>query len=92
MFSVEARIGVSRNRRSQSSTASQRSSSGVRFQRRHLRHTTQRRPVAASKAILRPTGKDSTTSFDPSGFLQKMQVLYTTPGLSPFRQVEPDAT
>ena len=76
MFSVDARIGVSRNRRSQSSTDSHRSSKGVRFQRWHLVHTTQSRPFEVSKAIRRPTGKLSSTSFEPRGFLQKMQVVY----------------
>ena len=77
MFSVEARMRVSWKIRSQVSTASQRSSSGVRFQRWHFLHTTQSRPFAASKASLRPMGKASTTSFDSRGRLQKIQVWYT---------------
>ena len=68
---------VSRKRRSQSSTASQRSSSGVRFQRSHFVHTTQRRPRAASKARRRPTGNDSTTSLVPRGLWQNIQEVYT---------------
>ena len=80
MFSVDDRIGVSRNRRSQPSTASQRSSTGVRFQRWHFVQTTQSRPLAASKARRRPTGKLSSTSFEPRGFLQNMQVVYIAIG------------
>ena len=76
MFSVDARIDVSRKRRSQASTASQRSSSGVRFHRWHFLQTTQSRPFAESKASLRPTGNSSTTSLVPRGLLQNMQVWY----------------
>ena len=76
MCSVEVRIRVSRNSFSQVSTASQRSSSGVRFQRSHFRHTTQSRPLAASKARRRPTGKASTTSLAPRGLVQNMQEVY----------------
>ena len=74
IFSVEVRIRVARKSLSQVSTASQRSSRGVRFQRSQLRQTTQRRPFAGSKARRRPTGKASTTSLEPRGFLQNMQV------------------
>ncbi len=76
MFSVEVRIRVARKSLSQVSTASQRSSRGVRFQRSQLRQTTQRRPFAGSKARRRPTGKASTTSLEPRGSLQNMQVRY----------------
>lgn len=76
MFWVDARVRVARKMRSQSSTASQRSSSGVRFQRWHRRHTTQSRPLAASKASRLPTGKASTTSLVSRGPLQNMQVVY----------------
>ena len=79
-FSVEVRIRVARKSFSQVSTVSQRSSRGVRFQRSQLRQTTQRRPFAGSKARRRPTGKASTTSFEPRGFLQNMQVRYTAVG------------
>jgi len=77
IFSVEVRIRVARKSPSQVSTASQRSSNGVRFQRSQLRQTTQRRPFAASKARRRPTGKASTTSLEPRGVLQNIQVVYT---------------
>ena len=77
MLSVEARMGVSRKIRSHVSIASQRSSSGVRFHRRHLLHTTHSRPFAGSNASRRPTGNSSTTSLEGRGFLQKMQVVYT---------------
>ena len=50
---------------------------GVRFQRVHLRHTTQRRPRASSKASRRPTGKVSITWFEPRCRLQNMQFAYT---------------
>ena len=43
---------------------------------RSLRQTTQRRPFAGSKASRRPTGNASTTSLEPRGFLQNMQVRY----------------
>ena len=87
MFSLDARTRVPRKIRSQSSTASQRSSSGVRFQRSHFVQTTQRRPRAASKARRRPTGKVSMTWLAPSGFLQNMHVAYMGFGLeSPGRE------
>ena len=76
MLSVEKRTRVSRKIRSHASTASQRSSSGVRFQRSHFRHTTQSRPRASSNASRRPTGKVSTTSLVPRGLVQKMHLLY----------------
>ena len=38
------------------------------------------RPFAGSRARRRPTGKGSTTSFEPRGFLQNMQVRYTAVG------------
>lgn len=76
MFSVDVRREVSRKMRSQSSTASHRSSTGVRFHRSQLRHTTHRRPLDSSKARRRPTGKVSMTSFVPSDFSQNMQVVY----------------
>ena len=62
--------------RSPRSIASQRSSSGVRFHRRHLLHTTHSRPFAGSNASRRPTGNSSTTSFEGSGRLQNMHVVY----------------
>jgi hypothetical protein len=67
---------VPRNRRSHSSITSQRISSGERFQRSQRRQITHSRPLEASNAILRPTGKISRTSLDPSGRLQKMHVEY----------------
>ena len=76
MFSVLVRMVVARKRRSHSSTASQRSSSGVRFQRLHDPHTTHSRPFSASNASRRPTGKCSMLSFSPSREPQKMQVEY----------------
>ena len=77
IFSEDVRIRVPRKSRSHVSTASQRSSSGVRFQRSQLRQTTHSRPLAESKASLRPTGNSSTTSLARRGLLQNMQVLYT---------------
>jgi hypothetical protein len=56
-----------RKRRSHCSTASQRSSSGVRFHRSHPVHTTQSRPFTSSNARRRPTGNAPTTSLWPSG-------------------------
>ena len=76
MFSDDVRTVVPRNSLSHVSTASQRSSSGVRFQRWQTRHTTQSRPFAGSNASRRPTGNSSTTSFAPSDVLQNMQVWY----------------
>src|SRR3954468_15061360 len=78
IWSVETRRRVARKGRSHSSIASHRSSSGDRFQRSHLRHTTQSRPFAASNANRLPTGNDSTTSFVPRLALQKRQVEYTS--------------
>ena len=49
---------------------------GVRFHRRHLLHTTHSRPFAGSNASRRPTGNSSTTSFEGSGRLQNMHVVY----------------
>src|SRR3954470_4982916 len=77
MLSVETRSRVSRNRRSHSSIASHRSSSGERFHRSHFRQTTHNRPFAASNASRLPTGNDSTTSFVPRPALQKRHVAYT---------------
>ena len=77
MFSEDERIRVPRKSFSHVSTASQRSSSGVRFQRSQRRHTTQSRPLAASKASRRPMGKASTTSLAPRGCLQNIHVVYT---------------
>jgi len=66
MFDVVQRTRVARKRRSHSSIASQRSSSGDRFHRPQAPHTTQRRPSAASNASRRPTGNGSMLSFAPS--------------------------
>src|SRR4051812_30840517 len=77
MLSVETRSRVSRKRRSHSSIASHRSSSGERFHRSHFRQTTHNRPFAASNASRLPTGNDSTTSFVPRPALQKRHVAYT---------------
>src|ERR1044071_5183651 len=76
MLSVETLSRVEEKRRSHCSIASQRSSSGVRFQRSHLRQMTQRRPLAASKARRRPVGNDSITSFEPRSEWQNRQVVY----------------
>src|SRR5689334_3453305 len=78
MLSVENLRCVARNRRSQSSIASQRSSMGERFHREQLPQMTHSRPFSGSKARRRPTGKSSTTSFVPSDSLQNRQVLYMT--------------
>src|SRR3954470_15458050 len=76
MLSVDTRSLVSRYERSHSSIASHRSSSGVRFHLSHLRHTTQSRPFAPSKASRRPTGKCSIASLAPRSDLQNRQVEY----------------
>src|SRR6266576_142870 len=77
MLSVDTLRRVSRKRRSHVSIASHLSSSGERFHRSHFLHTTHNRPFAISNANLRPTGKDSITSFAPRRTLQKRQVEYT---------------
>lgn len=79
MFSVDMRTRVPRKSSSHASIASHRSSSGVRFQRWQRRQTTQRRPLAASNASLRPTGNSSNTSFAPRVFLQNIHALYMVP-------------
>src|SRR5439155_22023565 len=76
MFDVETRMNVARKRRSHSSIASQRSSSGLRFHRPQAEHTAHRRPFSASKASRSPMGKCSTDSFSPSAALQNRQVEY----------------
>ena len=75
-LSVDTRRRVSRYSFSACSMASHRSSSGERFQRSQLRHTTQRRPRAASNASRSPTGNASSASLAPRGLLQKRQVAY----------------
>src|ERR1041385_8334432 len=74
MLSVENRSRVARKRRSHSSIASQRWSSGERFQRSQEGQTTQSRPRAGSNGSRVPTGKVGRTAFPPSGALQKRQV------------------
>ena len=59
-----------------SSIASQRSSSGERFQRPQWWHTTHSRPFAESNARRRPTGKCSIVSFVPRSFAQNRHVEY----------------
>src|SRR5688500_936297 len=80
ILSVEYRRWVARNRRSQSSMASQRSSIGERFQRVQCTQMTHKRPFSASNARRRPTGKSSITSLVPSDSLQNRQVASVTGG------------
>ena len=76
MLSVETRTYVARNARSDSSIASQRSSSGERFQRPQWWQTTHSRPFAESNARRLPIGKCSIVSFVPRSFAQKRHVEY----------------
>ena len=76
MLSVDTRLRVSRNNRSQLSIASHRSSRGVRFHFSHFRHTAQSLPRRWSNASRRPMGNVSIASFEPSDWLQNRQVEY----------------
>src|SRR6185503_8607699 len=76
ILSVDTRWRASRDSFSADSIASHRSSSGVRFHRSQLGHTTHSRPFAESNESRFPTGKVSKVSFLPSGLLQKRQVEY----------------
>src|SRR5213593_1146706 len=76
MLSVATRRRVDRNNRSHCSTASQRSSSGVRFHRPQVVHTTHSLPFTASNAIRRPIASVSIDSLRPRSAWQKRQVEY----------------
>ena len=76
-LSVDMRSRVPRNRRSDSSIASHRSSSGVRFQRPQRVQITQSRPFFGSNASRRPTGKVGRRWFAPRSVWQNRQVVYT---------------
>ena len=70
------RSRVPRNSRSASSIASQRSSSGVRFQRPQRVQITHSRPFFGSNASRRPTGNVGRKWFAPRSVWQKRQVVY----------------